>query len=477
MKAGALASRFLSLCFDVGVDSGRAESPLDSSALESKMRESEILDSKNRDSKILESEVLAPKPRIEFDADKFIDSLGKLDALELDSASLATSAKPTKNPQNKYMPNNSPKNQKNAPRAQDFSKNAQNPKDLQQILSQVLLIVGLGNPGRQYAVNRHNIGFMIIDRLCEILRLEMKPAKSFDSDIASIASKQIHILKPQTFMNNSGVAVAKVARFYKISQILVLHDDMDISFGAIKYKNGGGSGGHNGLKSIDNMLGSNDYVRLRFGIGKGAESSANTRGAAGGAAGGAGSVASVGSAAGAESSKVNSSKAANHDKAKSVISFVLGDFDKAQSESLPSLIDHSVRSILFFMQTRDFQSLQNFFTLAPAKNNVKKSSTQNTQEAENLNAQNLNLPNQNPDSQTVQNMQNPRTPQNKSAQEAQISQGAQNLQNLDSSALQKVDSTNLQNQNLSAQTPAPAPTQTAQTTPTTHAPREHSHEA
>lgn len=423
MKAGALASRFLSLCFDCGgVDSGRAKSPLDS-----KMRESEILDSENRDSKISESEVLAPKPRIEFDADRFIDSLGKLDALELDSVSLAASAKSTKNPQNKYVPNNSqkPQNQKHA----QSLKNTQNPKDLQQILSQGLLIVGLGNPGRQYAANRHNIGFMIIDRLCEILRLEMKPAKSFDSDIASIASKQIHILKPQTFMNNSGLAVAKVAKFYKIAQILVLHDDMDIPFGAIKYKNGGGSGGHNGLKSIDNMLGSNDYVRLRFGIGKGAESSANT----GGAAGGAGSVAGV---AGAESSKADSNKVANHDKAKSVISFVLGDFDKAQSENLPSLIDHSVRSILFFMQTRDFQSLQNFFTLAPAgkakntpaKNNAKKSSTQEAQTLQT--AQDL----QNPDSKTAQNL---------------------NTQNL-----------NLPNQNLDSQT-----------TPATHTPREHSHEA
>jgi len=128
-----------------------------------------------------------------------------------------------------------------------------------------LLIVGLGNPGSAYAATRHNVGFMVIDEL--LRRHPNLPIKkvSFDGELYKTDSH--HLLKPLTYMNLSGHAIAAVKNFYKINDVVVVHDDLDLPFGTVRFKFGGGHGGHNGLRSTDEMI-SKDYIRVRMGIGK-----------------------------------------------------------------------------------------------------------------------------------------------------------------------------------------------------------------
>ncbi|NOZ41991.1 MAG: aminoacyl-tRNA hydrolase [Alphaproteobacteria bacterium] len=133
----------------------------------------------------------------------------------------------------------------------------------------MLLWVGLGNPGNKYHNNRHNIGFMAVDEV--IRRHNFSGAKSRFHGLSfegRIGSEKILILKPQTYMNLSGQSVAEAARFYKIApeDIFVFHDELDIAAGKIKFKTGGGAGGHNGLRSIDQHIGPG-YHRIRIGIG------------------------------------------------------------------------------------------------------------------------------------------------------------------------------------------------------------------
>ncbi|MEO1954477.1 MAG: aminoacyl-tRNA hydrolase [Campylobacterales bacterium] len=127
-----------------------------------------------------------------------------------------------------------------------------------------MLIVGLGNPGPNYEKTRHNIGFMVIDELIKFYNA-IKVSSSFDGDLYKF--KNHYLLKPLTFMNLSGVSVGKVKNFYKIEDVVVIHDDLDLPFGALKFKKGGGHGGHNGLKSIDEKI-SREYIRVRMGISK-----------------------------------------------------------------------------------------------------------------------------------------------------------------------------------------------------------------
>lgn len=131
------------------------------------------------------------------------------------------------------------------------------------------LIVGLGNPGEQYKNTRHNVGFMALDEICKCHSFSSFK-KKFDGLIAegNISSQRVLLLKPMTFMNLSGNAVLQAATFYKIKpqDIIVIHDDLDLLVGKIKAKNGGGNAGHNGLKSIDSIIG-NAYNRIRIGIG------------------------------------------------------------------------------------------------------------------------------------------------------------------------------------------------------------------
>jgi PTH1 family peptidyl-tRNA hydrolase len=133
------------------------------------------------------------------------------------------------------------------------------------------LIVGLGNPGPQYSWTRHNAGFMVLDRLSRLASISVtKKAFSGLSGDGNWQGERIYLLKPQTFMNLSGRSVAEALRFYKLSlsDLIVVHDELDIPFGSVKLKQGGGHGGHNGLRSLGQELGSTDFARLRIGIGR-----------------------------------------------------------------------------------------------------------------------------------------------------------------------------------------------------------------
>jgi PTH1 family peptidyl-tRNA hydrolase len=133
------------------------------------------------------------------------------------------------------------------------------------------IIAGLGNPGRDYRDNRHNVGFMVVDRIGEEfgIRLSKFQSRAMTGSGLVEGSKLI-LAKPQTFMNLSGEAVAALARFYKIplENLLVIHDDLDLPFGVIRIRPGGGSGGQKGLASIINRLGNENFPRLRIGIGR-----------------------------------------------------------------------------------------------------------------------------------------------------------------------------------------------------------------
>lgn len=133
------------------------------------------------------------------------------------------------------------------------------------------LIVGLGNPGEKYVATRHNVGFHWISRLAEELNIQFKSESKFHGlcTVSTQTNEQIWLLKPQTYMNASGMAVAAIARFYKITpeQMLVIHDELDLPPGAAKLKFSGGAGGHNGLKDIISHLATQDFWRLRIGIG------------------------------------------------------------------------------------------------------------------------------------------------------------------------------------------------------------------
>lgn len=130
------------------------------------------------------------------------------------------------------------------------------------------LIVGLGNPGAEYVDTRHNAGFWLCERLAAKLGVELRRESRFHG-IAGRTQGQVWLLMPQTFMNCAGQAVASLARFYRIppADMLVLHDELDLAPGALRLKFGGGLGGHNGLKDITAHLGTQDFWRLRIGIG------------------------------------------------------------------------------------------------------------------------------------------------------------------------------------------------------------------
>ncbi|HEB58307.1 MAG TPA: aminoacyl-tRNA hydrolase [Gammaproteobacteria bacterium] len=138
-------------------------------------------------------------------------------------------------------------------------------------MSRIELVVGLGNPGPEYAGTRHNAGFWFIDQLARSFHGNFKREKKFHGEVARVrlAGHDVWLLKPDTFMNNSGQAVAALAGFYKIApeSILVVHDDLDLPAGVARLKLGGGHGGNNGVRDIISRLGNNrSFVRLRLGI-------------------------------------------------------------------------------------------------------------------------------------------------------------------------------------------------------------------
>lgn len=178
---------------------------------------------------------------------------------------------------------------------------------------QKLLIVGLGNPGPQYRNNRHNIGFMVLDKLAQDLDVKFCESKNLKSYIAT--TLDLILCKPLTYMNASGEAIRALRDYYDLQEMLVVHDELEIALGALRFKRGGGHGGHNGLRSIDAHCG-NDYVRARCGIGRPKEKS-------------------------------------------QVAHYVLSDFNQAPL----SLIQSCVQAVSFFAKNRDLQKLQSTFSL------------------------------------------------------------------------------------------------------------------
>jgi PTH1 family peptidyl-tRNA hydrolase len=167
------------------------------------------------------------------------------------------------------------------------------------------LVVGLGNPGREYAGHRHTVGFMVVDRLAGAVGIPLGQAKFHGRFGQGDAGRtRVLLLEPETFMNVSGESVSAAARFFKVApeDMLVVHDELDLSFGRLQLKKGGGTGGHNGLESIVEQLGAIDFARLRFGIGKPQGPNAKER----------------------------------------VVGHVLHDFSSEEKEALPVLLDRAV---------------------------------------------------------------------------------------------------------------------------------------
>lgn len=139
-------------------------------------------------------------------------------------------------------------------------------------MAEPLLVVGLGNPGPNYAATRHNIGFMVADLLAGRLGTTFKAHKRSGAEIATgrLGGRSVVLAKPRSYMNESGRQVGPLAKFYSVAPagVIVVHDDLDLEFGRIRLKLGGGEGGHNGLRSIATALGTKDFQRVRIGIGR-----------------------------------------------------------------------------------------------------------------------------------------------------------------------------------------------------------------
>ena len=134
------------------------------------------------------------------------------------------------------------------------------------------LVVGLGNPGPDYAATRHNIGFRVVDLLATRAGGGRFSKHRSNADVLEgrLAGRRVVLAKPRTYMNVSGGPVANLAKYFSVpvEDIVVVHDELDLGFGVIRLKRGGGEGGHNGLRSITSSIGTRDYLRVRFGIGR-----------------------------------------------------------------------------------------------------------------------------------------------------------------------------------------------------------------
>jgi len=139
-------------------------------------------------------------------------------------------------------------------------------------VAEPLLVVGLGNPGPQYAKTRHNLGFMVADVLAARIGVPFKVHKKSGAEVATgrLGGRSVVLAKPRCYMNESGRQIGPLAKFYSIApgDVIVIHDELDIDFGKVRLKLGGGEGGHNGLRSAANALGSKDFQRVRIGIGR-----------------------------------------------------------------------------------------------------------------------------------------------------------------------------------------------------------------
>lgn len=177
------------------------------------------------------------------------------------------------------------------------------------------LIAGLGNIGKEYENTRHNVGFMLIDLILKDGGYSDVSSAKFQGELYKNGS--LLLLKPSTYMNSSGKSLKAVNDFYKPNHIIVIHDDLDIAFGAMRFKNGGSSGGHNGVKSIDSLIG-NNYDRVRIGIGR---------------------------------------------SDKSVIDYVLGKFDSSELEKLDGILAHAKEAVLALANSNDISAISSKFTL------------------------------------------------------------------------------------------------------------------
>lgn len=139
-------------------------------------------------------------------------------------------------------------------------------------MAEPLLVVGLGNPGPNYARTRHNLGFVVADLLAQRMGSKFKVHKRSGAEIITgrLGGAAVVLAKPRTYMNESGRQVAPLAKFYSVppSDIIVIHDELDLEFGRVRLKLGGGEGGHNGLRSVVAALGTKDFLRVRIGIGR-----------------------------------------------------------------------------------------------------------------------------------------------------------------------------------------------------------------
>ena len=177
------------------------------------------------------------------------------------------------------------------------------------------LIAGLGNIGKEYENTRHNVGFMLIDLILKDGGYSDVSSAKFQGELYKNGS--LLLLKPSTYMNSSGKSLKAVNDFYKPNHIIVIHDDLDIAFGAMRFKNGGSSGGHNGIKSIDSLIG-NNYDRVRIGIGR---------------------------------------------SDRSVIDYVLGKFDSSELEKLDGILSHAKEAVLALANSNDISAISSKFTL------------------------------------------------------------------------------------------------------------------
>ena len=139
-------------------------------------------------------------------------------------------------------------------------------------MAEPVLVVGLGNPGAQYATTRHNLGFLVVDILSDRIGSGFKVHKKSGAEVATgrVAGQPVVLAKPRCYMNESGRQVGPLAKFYSVppADVVVIHDELDIDFGRIRLKFGGGVAGHNGLRSVASALGTNDFQRVRIGIGR-----------------------------------------------------------------------------------------------------------------------------------------------------------------------------------------------------------------
>ncbi|MBO7155018.1 MAG: aminoacyl-tRNA hydrolase [Campylobacter sp.] len=182
----------------------------------------------------------------------------------------------------------------------------------------MILIAGLGNIGKEYENTRHNVGFMLVDLILKDGGFSDVSSAKFQGELYKKGS--LLLLKPSTYMNASGKSLKAVNDFYKPERIIVVHDELDIAFGAMRFKHGGSSGGHNGIKSIDALIG-NSYDRVRIGIGRSDKGERN------------------------------------------VISYVLGEFDNSEMTQLNKILLHAKEAVLALANSGDIAAISSKFTL------------------------------------------------------------------------------------------------------------------